>query len=313
MSKWIGIDVGGTTIKGAAVHGDGSIAFKDEVATESERGSLHMLEKIETLARDLAEKAGWSFEDVRGVGIGIPALGINFETGVVEEAVNIGWKDVPLAAWLEERLGKPVMVENDANAAAIGEARAGGGKGFRDVLAVTLGTGVGGGVIIDRKIVHGAKAVGGEIGHITMQIGGRVCGCGRRGCLETISSATGIAKEAEERLAAGAESSLRGKELTTRVIFEEAAAGDRLAQEVIDHAIDVLGLALANIGSTINPEVIVVGGGVSKAGDALLIPLREKFAKYALPRVTESTLIRLAELGNDAGVIGTALMLDEAR
>jgi len=312
MNKWVGIDVGGTTIKGAAVFGDGSIAYKTEIPTESELGSEHMLANMAQLARDVVAEAGWSFDDVKGIGVGIPALGINFATGVVEEAVNIGWKDVPLAEDLGRRLGKPVQVENDANAAALGEALAGGGKGFRDALCVTLGTGVGGGVIVEGKVVHGSNGCGGEIGHITiLREGGRLCGCGRYGCLETISSATGIVKEAEARLAAGAASALVGQELSTRVIFEAAVKGDAVAQEVVAYALDTLGFALANIGVTTNPQVIVVGGGVSKAGEALLRPLQEAFARYAVPRVTAGTTIRLAELGNDAGVIGAALLFEE--
>jgi glucokinase len=309
MRKWIGLDVGGTTIKGAAVLEDGQIVYKEERPTEAEQGTMHMLDRMADFARDLAGLAGWQFEDVAGVGVGVPAF-IDFTTGFVERAVNLGWENVELLQELKKRLGDhvPIALENDANAAGLGETWAGGGKGFSDALFVTLGTGVGGGILVDGKIVHGANGMAGEIGHITIDPNGRRCNCGRNGCLETISSATGILAMAQERLA-GETTTLKEEEtISTRAVFEHAQRGDRVAQEVVYYAIDRLGFALANIGCTLNPQVIVVGGGVSSAGEALLGPLKDAFARYALPRVTAGTAIRLAELGNDAGVIGAALL-----
>jgi glucokinase len=309
MRKWVGIDVGGTTIKGAAVFEDGSIAYKTERDTLAERGTDAVLDAMAQLARDVVTEAGWKWEEVSGVGIGVPAF-IDFATGVVERAVNLGWYDVPLHDEMKKRLGElPIALENDANAAALGEAWAGGGKGYRDVLCITLGTGVGGGVVIDRKIVHGSNGMAGEIGHLTIDPNGRPCTCGRLGCLETISSATGIVAAAKARVEAGHPTTLRELEvLTTQRVFEHAASGDQVAQEVLEYAIDRLGFALSNMCITINPECVVVGGGVSKAGEALLLPLRQAFARYTLPRVERGTTIRLAELGNDAGVIGAALL-----
>jgi len=309
MRKWVGIDVGGTTIKGAAVLEDGTIVAKGE--RETERGAALVLDTIAGLAREMAESAGWDFAEVSGIGIGLPAF-IDFETGVVEAAVNLGedWSNLPVVKELQERLeGKPIMIENDANAAALGEAWVGGGKGYKDVLCITLGTGVGGGIVIDHKLVHGSNGMAGEIGHITIDPQGRLCNCGRIGCLETIASATGIVAEANQRLEAGGESSLRShQKLNTRLIFEHAKNGDQVARDVIEYTLDRLGFALANIGATINPQVIVIGGGVSHAGDELLIPLRSAYARYALPRVNAGTTMHLAELGNDAGVIGAALL-----
>ena len=309
MRKWVGIDLGGTAIKGAAVLEDGTIVVKGERPTEAERGADYVLDTMAGLVRDLVQQAGWEFAEVSGVGIGVPAF-LDFEAGTVETAVNLGWKNVPVVAEMQKRLkGKPVAIENDANAAALGEVWAGGGKGFHDALFVTLGTGVGGGVVVHNKIVHGSNGMGGEIGHITIDPNGRLCNCGRPGCLETISSATGIVAEAQERIAAGRSTSLAGvEELTTRVIFEHAAQGDEVAKEVVHYATDRLAFALANIGATLNPQVIVVGGGVSAAGEALLKPLQEAYARYALPRVNAGTTISLAKLGNDVGVIGAALL-----
>lgn len=309
MRKWVGIDVGGTTIKGAAVWEDGSIAYKTERPTQAERGTEVMLDTMAQLCRDVAAEAGWQWAEISGVGIGVPAF-IDFGTGRVEQAVNLGWRDVPLLDEMKKRLGDlPIALENDANAAALGEAWAGGGKGFPDVLAITLGTGVGGGVVIDRKIVHGSNGMAGEIGHVTIEPNGRPCACGRLGCLETISSATGIVAAAESRIEAGHHTTLgEVSVLSTKDVFEHAAKGDALAQEVLDYAVDRLGYALSNMCITINPHCVVIGGGVSKAGDALLQPLRAAFERYTLPRVHRGTTIRLAELGNDAGVIGAALL-----
>jgi glucokinase len=312
MRKWIGIDVGGTTIKGAAVLEDGTIVAKGELPTDAERGVAVVLDTIANWAREMAEKAEWDWADVSGVGIGLPAF-LDFETGVVETAVNLGkdWSNIPVVKELGERLNhKPIMIENDANAAALGESWAGGGKGYRDALCITLGTGVGGGIVIGHQLVHGSNGMAGEIGHITIDPAGRMCNCGRRGCLETIASATGIVAEATERIASGASSSLSAHpRLNTRMIFEHARQGDALARAVVERTTDRLGFALANIGATINPQVIVVGGGVSHAGEELLHPLREAYARYALPRVLAGTTIHLAELGNDAGVIGAALLM----
>jgi glucokinase len=309
MRQWVGIDVGGTTIKGAAVTEDGRIAAKAERDTLPEKGTAFVLDAMAQLARDVVKMAGWNWEQVSGVGVGVPAF-IDFEKGTVERAVNLFWYDVPLVEEMSKRLdGKPIAIENDANAAALGEAWVGGGKGFRDALCVTLGTGVGGGIVVDNKIVHGSNGMAGEIGHITIDPNGRPCNCGRNGCLETISSATGFVAEAQARLSQGVESLLaNADQLSTRIIFEAAAKGDRVAQEVVHYCIDRLGFALSNMCITLNPQVIVVGGGVSAAGDALLLPLREAFKTYTLPRVFEGTTINLAQLGNDAGVIGAALL-----
>jgi glucokinase len=312
MRQLVGIDVGGTTIKGAAVTEDGRIHVRALRDTRPELGPDAVLDTVAALARDLVSASGWCWADLHGVGIGVPAF-LDADTGVVETAVNLGWRDIPLLSELQERLGSlRIAIDNDANAAALGEARVGGGRGAKDALCVTLGTGVGGGIIIDGKVVRGATGMGGEIGHLILDPEGRLCNCGRRGCLETISSATGIVAEAEARLHPGKDSSLRKEaRLSARIIFEHAAKGDPVAQEAIGYAIDRLGFALANIGATLNPPVIVIGGGVSSAGDALLLPLRKAFVRYALPRVARGTDIQLAKLGNDAGVIGAALLLLE--
>lgn len=307
MRNVIGIDVGGTFIKAAAISETGEIVAKEEWPTEVEKGTGALLDRLAEIARSSAEKAGWRWEDVSGVGIGLPAF-LDFDKGIVEEAVNLGWKNVHIVEELERRLAVPVYFDNDANVAALGEAWMGGGRGYQHILTVTLGTGVGGGVVIDGRIYRGANGMAGEIGHIVLEPEhGEKCNCGQTGCLETISSASAILRSARKRLQQGEASSLQTIDnLTTRDVFEHAAKGDLLAGKVIDHAIHQLGYTLALLGNTLNPQVIVIGGGPSRAGDILYKPLREYYAKYALKRVVESTAIRPAELGNDAGVIGAA-------
>lgn len=307
MGKVLGIDVGGTFIKAAAITETGTMTAKLEWPTEAAEGTEALLDRLGAIARATAEEAGWQWSEVTGAGIGLPAF-LDFESGIVEEAVNLGWKNVHIVDEMKKRLAVPVYFDNDANVAALGEAWLGGGRGHRHILMVTLGTGVGGGVVIDGRIYRGANGMAGEVGHIVLEpVQGERCNCGQIGCLETISSASAILRAARKRLQQGEESSLQAIDSpTTKDVFAHAVAGDSLAREVVDHAIHRLGYALAIIGNTLNPEVIVIGGGPSKAGDILYKPLREYFAKYALKRVAASAVIRPAELGNDAGIIGAA-------
>lgn len=310
MQKVIGIDVGGTFIKAAAITASGDMIAKAEWPTEAAQGTDAVIDRIASIANAAAEQAGWNWQEVSGVGIGLPAF-IDFENGIVEEAINLGWKNVAIKRELEQRLGIQVEFDNDANAAALGEAWVGGGRGRKHVLAVTLGTGVGGGVIINGQIYRGANGMAGEIGHILIQeTNGDKCNCGHYGCLETISSATAILRAAKRRIAAGEATTMNTvDELTTRDVFEHAQSGDRVASEVIDYAVNRLGFALAMLANALNPEAIVIGGGPSQAGEVLYKPLNQYFIKYALKRVAEAAEIRPAELGNDAGVLGAAKLV----
>lgn len=309
MRMWAGIDVGGTTIKAAAVTEEGVIAAKVEEVTEPGRGAAAVFDKMVLLMRRAVRQAGWRTAELSGVGVGLPAF-LDRETGMAEEAINLGWRQVPVAEELRRRLGGvPFAVDNDANAAALGEALAGAGQGFASALCLTIGTGVGSGIVLEGRLWHGATGMAGEIGHITVDPEGRACNCGRRGCLETVASANGMVAEVAERIAAGVETGLpQDRPFDAREVFAAAAEGDPAARAAVSRAIDRLGFVLAGVGATLNPHVIVIGGGVSAAGEALLYPLRAAFAKYALPRVQAGTRIRLARLGNDAGVIGAALL-----
>ena len=305
MRTAVGIDLGGTFIKGAIVDEAGTIVIKEEIPTHAERGPSDILRRIEELARVLIERSGVELTDCAGVGIGVPGF-IDTEAGVAVEVINIGWKNVFVRDPLTESLGLPVYMENDANAAALGEAFAGAGKGCESALCITLGTGVGGGVILEGKVLRGASHMAGEIGHIVLYPEGAPCNCGHRGCLETVSSATGVVRLARERMARGEQTELQSESLTAADVFAAAVRGDALAQAVVAEATEVLGRGLAIAANIVNPVAIVVGGGMARAGDALFTPLREAFSRYALERVAAVAKIVPATLGNDAGVVGAS-------
>lgn len=324
QNEWyIGIDLGGTAIKLAIVTEQGEISYKAEEATPvSEDGDLtllqmnHMIEEgLNTLQIDR--------QDVKGIGIGAPAF-LDLERGFVYSAVNLGWKDYPLRDRLEEIAQLPVIVDNDANVAALGEMWQGAGQGATNLLCITLGTGVGGGVIIQGQIYHGARGTSGEIGHYTsIAERGYQCNCGKTGCLETVASATGIVRLALEALGGEADEqdqSSRKPSTLAQVLAEKgrieakdvvicAQEGDQLSQRVLEQVGLYLGLALGNYAIVMNPEKIVIGGGVSKAGEVLFQPIRKYYDKYALPAFTGNIEIVPATLGNDAGVIGAAWLV----
>lgn len=308
--KWlVGVDIGGTSIKIAFINEDGEIVHKWEMATEkSNHGQLIPLQ----IANSIHEKINSINENInRFLGIGVGAPGpVNTETGTVERAINLGWRNFPLKDLLENELRLPVSVDNDANLAAIGEMWKGAGVGKRHIICVTLGTGVGGGIIVNGKIVHGVSGAGGEIGHMKVVTeGGAPCNCGNLGCLETVASATGIVRMAKEQLlTSNLPTSLRqySQSITAQLVFEATTKGDVLAKEIVDRVAYYLGLSLGNIANCLNPEMVVIGGGVSKAGDTLILPLRNYLKEVTFPRVAESLQVVTAKLGNDAGVIGGA-------
>jgi glucokinase len=308
----IGIDLGGTNIKAAAIAKTGEIIAKAEWSTESEKGVDHVVSRLEQISYHVAEAAGWKWAEVTGVGLGLPGF-LDFSTGVVEQAVNLGWRNIPIISLLSEKMGVPVYFDNDANAAALGEAWVGSGQGFKDVILVTIGTGIGGGIIINGEIQRGTNGMAGEIGHIAMAWrAGRLCNCGKVGCLETISSATAILRSAKEVVAnvSGTRLSQFPLDLlTTRDVIDIARSGDEVAAAIVREAMETLGIALSHLGNSLNPQRIVIGGGVSKAGDILFDSIKNGFKKGALQRVIEACEIVPASLGNDAGVIGAAKLV----
>lgn len=302
----LGMDIGGTNVKIAFVKANGDVVAQGSVPTAPERGPEVFAKSVATTAKDIANAHQIPWQQVIGVGVGIAAF-IDVERGWIEESVNLHWYDIPMGDLLATALGKPVRLDNDANVAALGEVWLGAGQSAKTAICVTVGTGVGGGLIIGGRIHRGVTTMAGEIGHVMVKNDGELCNCGHRGCLETLASATALTRHGHE---AGLITS--GEELTSKEIFEMAANGNQTAQDVIDDMIHWLAVGLSIGANLLNPDVIVVAGGVVNAGDALIRPLREAFATEALQRVARVCQIVPATLGSQAGVLGAArLVLQE--
>jgi len=310
MKKYgFGVDIGGTTIKMGFFETDGKLLDKWEIKTNTENGGAEILSDIAKGIDNKLAQEGISKDDVQGVGVGVP--GPVRDGGIVNRCVNLGWGIVNVAEELGALTGLTVKVGNDANVAGLGEAWQGGAKGCKNAVMVTLGTGVGGGVIVDGKIVAGFHGAGGEIGHITVNPDEiEACNCGQYGCLEQYTSATGIVRMAKRKLAKTDDATTLRKfePLTAKDIFDEAKAGDEVAKELVNELGLILGSALSNLAVVVNPEVIVIGGGVSKAGAILIDTVAEHFRENAFYALKD-TRFELATLGNDAGIYGCMAML----
>ena len=312
MKKYgFGVDIGGTTIKMGFFETDGKLLDKWEIKTNTENKGENILSDIAKAVDNKLAQEGISKDDVQGIGVGVPGP-VNSK-GVVNRCVNLGWGVLDIAAELSSLTSLEVKAGNDANVAALGEMWKGGAEGSSDVIMVTLGTGVGGGIIVDGKIVAGSNGAGGEIGHVTVNKDEiEACNCGQYGCLEQYASATGIVRMAKRKLAKTDDATtLRNTEdLSAKLIFDEAKAGDAVAMGLVDELGEILGSALSNIACVSNPEVIVIGGGVSKAGDILIDTIKKHFVESCF-HVCRDTRFELASLGNDAGIYGCMkLMLD---
>ncbi|MBC6308176.1 ROK family glucokinase [Listeria sp. FSL L7-1582] len=313
--KLIGVDLGGTTAKIAILTTDGTIEEKWSVETDISDEGSHIVRNIGDSINQKLTDLHLDHDTFYGIGMGTPGT-INYETGTVKGAYNLNWaKEQNVATDLKNITGLDVHLDNDANIAAVGERWQGAGEGSANVFFVTLGTGVGGGIFAEGKILHGAKGAAGEIGHITVDTSKEAydCTCGKKGCLETIASATGIVRVAKDLAKSfEADSKLKdsiqqgSEDVTSKLIFDLAAEDDTLAQKVVDHICFYLGLACSHIGNMLNPEKIIIGGGVSAAGDVLLNPIQDYFEGMVFPAVRESTSISIATLGNDAGILGAA-------
>lgn len=306
-----GIDVGGTTVKLGMFSTEAKLLESWEIPTRKEDEGSHILEDICTEIEEKLVEKQISRADLLGVGIGIP--GPITKDGTVLNCVNLGWGIFNVEEKLSGMLGGiKVKAGNDANVAALGENWQGGGQGFEDLVLITLGTGVGGGVIIGDNIITGSNGAAGEIGHmpVVYDEDAEVCGCGKKGCLETVASATGIVREAKKLLASSdISSSLREiNEFTCKDIFDAAKDDDSAAMIVVDKLAEYLGIAAAHIAAVTNPQVIVIGGGVSKAGRFLLDKIEEKFMEKAF-KACRNVKFALATLGNDAGMYGAAALI----
>lgn len=307
MSKYaFGVDIGGTTVKLGLFDSEGTVLDKWEIPTVTENNGAAILPDITKSIEAKLQEKGIEKADVAGVGVGAPGA-VDSKGMMLGGAVNLGWKPFNLEETLYEYLHLPIKGANDANAAAYGEMWQGGGKGFSNLVAVTLGTGVGGGIIVDGKLLAGATGGGGEIGHIHVEDDeSESCNCGKQGCLEQYASATGIVRLAKRRLAEDEKPSvLRQGEVSAKTVFDAVKAGDELAIEVAEKFGEYLGKGLAAVACVVNPEVFVIGGGVSKAGEILISYVEPYFKKYVFAPC-RNVKFTLAALGNDAGIYGAA-------
>lgn len=310
MQKYgFGVDIGGTSCKLGLFTTDGEMLEKWEIPTVTTDKGTHILDDVAAaITGKLAER---TIEKDEVVGIGLDVPGPVGKDGIVSQCVNLGWCDYPAAELLQERMGMKVCICNDANAAALGEMWKGGGSGHTNMVMVTLGTGVGGAVILDGKIISGMHGLGGELGHITVYPDETVqCKCGKRGCLEQYASATGIVRVANKLLSESNKPSTirKAPNLSAKKVLDAAKAGDEVALEALEILGDALGRILAATSHVVDPEIYVIGGGVSRAGEILVNVTRKYFEQEVLP-AGKNTEIALATLGNDAGMYGAMKML----
>ncbi len=312
----LGIDLGGMSVKVGVVDENNAIIGKAAVPTNSPnqppRPADDIMDDIAVACKLAVENAGVDFEDVRHIGLGCPGS-VNSETGMLEFSGNLGMQNYPVSAKLEERLNRKVFVENDANAAAFGESIAGAARDARNAVCVTLGTGVGGGIIIDGKIYSGSNYAGGELGHMVIVADGRPCTCGRRGCWEAYASATALIHQTQVKMLDNKDSEMWKladgdlRNVNGRTAFDAYRLGDKAGSEVVDKYISYIACGLTNVINIFQPDIICIGGGISKEGDTLTAPLMsyvnaDRFGK----NLAKQTEIVVAQLGNDAGIIGAA-------
>ncbi len=313
MKYYVGIDLGGTNIVAGVVDEEYNIVAKASTKTNCPRPEKEIADDMAKMALQAVKNANLTIGDIEWIGIGTPGIA-NSSTGVIERANNLGFENTPMVKYISEAIDKPVFIENDANAAAYGEYVAGAAKGAKNAVCITLGTGVGGGIIVDGRIYAGSNFAGAEIGHTVIEVDGAQCSCGRKGCFEAYSSATGLIRMSKEAMAQFPESIMnkmaeeKGK-VTARTSFDAMRAGDKAAKNVVDKYIKYLAAGITNTINIFQPDVLCIGGGVCNEGDPLLLPVKalvekEDFASNSAKR----TEIVIAKLGNDAGIIGAAFL-----
>jgi len=310
MKKYaFGIDIGGTTVKCGLFETTGQLVDKWEIPTRKENNGKYILDDIAETIEFKMERKKIEKTQVIGIGVGVP--GPILSDGTVNKCVNLGWNVFNVAKELEGKTQLKVKVGNDANVAALGEMWQGGGKGHLNMVMVTLGTGVGGGIIVDGNVVGGADGAGGEIGHINMNVEETdTCGCGGHGCLEQYASATGVVRLTRKELAKNEVKTVLkdNEDLSAEAVFNAAKEGDQLSLYVVDKVANYLGRGLAQIGCIVNPEVFVIGGGMAKAGEILLNAIQKNYQACAF-HAAANTKFAFAQLGNDAGIYGSVQML----
>lgn len=311
----IGVDMGGTKILAAVVGADGTILGTAKVPTKAEKGAAAVIDRIARSVQKAIDKSGVAPDSIQALGIGAPGP-LDPATGVVIFAPNLGWRDVPLKTELETRTGFPTFVDNDVNVGTLGEHVFGAGRGVQNVVGIFVGTGIGGGIILNGELFHGASKTAGEIGHIVVKAGGPRCGCGTRGCLEALASRTAMTKQFQKAIGqdkqASVLSELTGGDLRTirsGVLAKAVRLNDKLTLKVLKRATKYLGVGIGSIVNFLNPEMIVLGGGVVEAlDDTFLARIRAAAERYALPNTLSGVQIVRAALGDDAGILGAAAL-----
>ncbi len=316
MKYYVGIDLGGTNIVAGVVDESYKIIAKASTKTNCPRPEKEIAEDMAKMALEAVKNAELTLDDIEWIGIGTPGIA-NSKTGIIEYSNNLGFKDTPMVEYITEFIGRndtPVYIENDANAAAYGEYVAGAAKGAKNAVCITLGTGVGGGIIINGKIYAGSNFAGAEIGHTVIEVDGAQCSCGRKGCFEAYSSATGLIRMSKEAMEMFPDSIMnkmaeeKGK-VTARTSFDAMRAGDKAAKDVVDKYIKYLAAGITNTINIFQPDILCIGGGVCNEGDPLLLPMKELVAKEVYTRNSPKNCeIVIAKLGNDAGIIGAAFL-----
>lgn len=316
MKYFVGIDIGGTNSKIGILNEKGDLLTNTSIKTESIKGVDFSLNKIWNTVLEMAQENSIDFKNIEGIGMGIPGPVINQE--IVGFFANFPWKrNINISKKMENISKVKTKLDNDVNVIALGETIFGAGKGFSKSVTIALGTGIGGGIFIDGKLISGANGVGGEIGHMKLVQNGKLCGCGQKGCFEAYASATGIIREAISRLMInknnGLYEAIHGdlNKLEAKHIFDEAKKGDKFSLDIVDYVSEYLAMGIGNVLNLINPEVIILSGGVALAGDILLDSVREKLKKYTLDNALVDLQIKIGELGNNAGIMGAALLSEK--
>ena len=315
MVKRIGIDVGGTNVKIALVDGDGKIIYSNSVPTYAQMGYEYTVNNIKQAIKDLMKETNTEAKDIQGIGFDFPGQ-VDCKTGVVKNAPNIpGWVNVPIAQMIEDEFHIPTRIDNDVRCAALGELKFGAGRGCENFVCITVGTGIGSGLVINGKVVRGAANAAGEIGHIKLQMeDGPLCGCGDSGCLEAFASGPSIVAMAQEYLKGGKSAKFRelagDGEITPYIVAKAAEAGDPVAKRIFEKMGYYIGMGLTSVINLLNPEKIIIGGGVAECGELLLDPIKRTINERAMKVQREAVEIVPAELGNSAGVIGASMLVE---
>jgi len=314
MKYYVGIDLGGTNISVGVVNENYEIISKASTKTNCPRPAIEIAADMAKMSLEAIKKAELTVDDIEWVGIGTPGIA-NSASGIIEYSNNLGFENVPMSEYIRKYIDKPIFIENDANAAAYGEFVAGAAKGTNHAVCITLGTGVGGGIIIDKKIYTGFNFAGAEIGHTVLEVDGPPCTCGRKGCFEVFSSATGLIRMTNEAMDNNKDSlmwklySEKGSKVSARTSFDAMRIGDKVATEVVNKYIKYLASGITNIINTFQPDILCIGGGVCNEGDYLLTPIKEFVKNEVYTRnSSKNTEIVIAKLGNDAGIIGAAFL-----